>query len=154
MIEHAAIKTKDGKVWVAPRPGRHDACFKVIAVGINCDRPMRDESPAEKKRWIDYLGNHEQGFVTDKGDFLGREAAFEHAKACGQRFVLYPGCLVRHGVLGDGRVLHLQKSTHFLDGKEWRVHVKFESSKDPNLWIADDELTRLIGPILTSEDLW
>lgn len=149
MIEHAAIKTTDGKVWVAPRPGRHDACYRLIEAGLGIG-----EGVVEYGRWLDYTRDDIQGFVTDKGDFLDRDQAYEHAKACGQRFVLYTGCLVRHGVLGDGRVLHLQKSTHFLDGKEWRVHVKFENSSDPNLWIADDELTRLIGPILTSEDLW
>lgn len=149
MIEHAAIKTTDGKVWVAPRPGRHDACFRVIAVAIDCDRPMRDDSPAEKKRWIDYLGNHEQGFVTDKGDFLDREQAYEHAKACGQRFVVYQGSLVRHAVHGDGRALELEPAQPMR-----RVRVRFEGYPDHDEWVAEDELARLIGPILTSEDMW
>ena len=60
------------------------------------------------------------------------------------------GWIVRcHAVHGDGRVLELEPPQPMR-----RVHVRFEGYPDHNERVTEDELTRLIGPILTSEDLW
>lgn len=49
------------------------------------------------------------------------------------------GARVKHLVLGEGSVLHTEKSRHELLGF-FRVHVKFDQSSDANMWVADDEL--------------
>lgn len=76
MIEAAAIKTADGRVWSVPRPLRHDACFRAISDGLQ----VKDD----QQRWVAYTRGHIQGFVTDAGEFLDREAALDHAVANGQ----------------------------------------------------------------------
>lgn len=62
MIVESAIR-KDGVVY---RGHRHN--------NILCD----------KSRPFGFLKKGEQGFVTDKGEFLSRGAAAEHAFECGQ----------------------------------------------------------------------
>jgi len=67
-VGQAAIMTSDGKVWSVPRPGRHDAVFKLISrAGY--------ESP--------YHEVH--GFITERdGVFLTRAQALRIARASGQ----------------------------------------------------------------------
>jgi hypothetical protein len=156
MIEAAAIKTSDGKVWVVPKPGRHDSCFKAIADGISyrIETPYETETEAERKRWLDYVRDHVQGFVTDRGEFLDRAQSYEHAKAVGQLEIVVKGALVDHAVHGQGRVL---------EAKGEQIHVRFDRRSDlfsheeggKRLWVAKGELERaLLGSVLTSEDLW
>jgi hypothetical protein len=82
MIIAAAIKTADGRVWSVTRPGRHDAVFLLIAEAIAFD--IGSHNPSERDRWNSFLDSHRQGFVTDKGVFLDRAEALQHAMGCGQ----------------------------------------------------------------------
>lgn len=66
-IERAAV-LKDGKVYDVPRPGRHHTALRLVC-----------ESLA-----LDFIGEHEQGFVTSTGRFVGREEAWALANAAGQ----------------------------------------------------------------------
>jgi hypothetical protein len=152
MIEAAATKTSDGKVWAVPRPERHSDVFAVIARAVHYDiNNQLTHTETERQRWLDYVRGHISGFVTDEGVFLDREQAYEHALAHKQ-FGVVPKSVVRHKAHGTGRVLRIERGGHPVLGK-LRVHVLFESGREH--WIADDELERvLIGSILTSEDLW
>jgi hypothetical protein len=76
VIVAAAIKL-DGRVWALPRPARHPDVIRWYCRETGADR----------------IGaGHVQGFVTERGAFLGREAALEHARESGQ--------LMRPAVLG------------------------------------------------------
>ena len=66
-IATAAIRV-DGEVWTLPRPARHDT---VLWAWIWAHR-------------VDDIGMHEQGFVTSRGRFVGRDEAGELALAAGQ----------------------------------------------------------------------
>lgn len=70
-IETAALLV-DGVVWTLPRPARHH-----ILIHAWCDSHYRDGQPAR-------IGEHEQGFVTSTGRFVGREEAASIAFAAGQ----------------------------------------------------------------------
>ncbi len=151
MIEAAATKTSDGKVWAVPRPERHSDVFEVIARAIGYDIHEKDQTEAERERWLAYVRGHVSGFVTDEGVFLDREQAFDHAHEHDQ-FGVVPKSVVVHAVHGRGRVLRIERAGHPVLGR-LRVYVLFENGYEH--WIADDELRRvLIGSILTSEDLW
>ena len=66
-ITRAAMKTPDGKVWAVPRPGRHDAVFRVL-------HENGYESPY-----------HEiQGFLDIWGTFYTRNDAEELARVSKQ----------------------------------------------------------------------
>lgn len=65
-IEASAILHK-GKLWIAPRPGRHHDCMKqMFAAGIE---EIRGET---------------QGFVTSAGRFVCRHDAMDMAREAGQ----------------------------------------------------------------------
>lgn len=155
MIEAAAIKTSDGKVWSVPRPGRHDACFVKIAAAVGYDvEHQKTTTEEEHERWIAYMRDHVQGFTTDQGVFLDRAQSYEHAKECGQLAVSVAGVLVSHAGHGLGRVIEA-------DGD--RVHVRFARHSElsrsaaggTRLWLPRNELqTAILGSALTSEDVW
>ena len=66
MIVAAAIK-QDGRVWFVDRPGRHDGVIRLMMTsGVR--------TPIDGVR----------GFMTDRGAFLTRPEALEHARACKQ----------------------------------------------------------------------
>ena len=70
MIIASAIRTKDGVMFVGKR---HGNCF------LNADSILRSVNilaPEAKEM----LKNCEQGFLTDTGNFLSRELAYEHAQ--------------------------------------------------------------------------
>ena len=67
MITHVAIK-QDGKIWSLPNPKRH---HHIIALMIS-------------DRVNPYDSIQVQGFLTDTGEFLTREAAAKHAYDCDQ----------------------------------------------------------------------
>ncbi len=67
IVATAAIRV-DGEVWTLPRPARHDT---VLWAWIRAHR-------------VDDIGMHEQGFVTSRGRFVGRDEAGELALAAGQ----------------------------------------------------------------------
>ena len=69
MINQAAIKW-EGRVYTVSRPGRHDAVFILMA----------QENP---DRTVPFVGN-EQGFITECGSFVNREAAAVIALRCEQ----------------------------------------------------------------------
>jgi len=88
MIVAAAIKTRDGKVWSVPKPKRHPHVYDVIWEGIglpdtNC--VLFDD--LHRLQFQDYTRERVEGFLTDTGEFLDREAALAHVRACGQPFV-------------------------------------------------------------------
>lgn len=67
MITHVAIK-KDGKVYSLPKPNRHHNVIQHMARVLKMPTPITGE----------------QGFVDDKGRFLGREDGRAHALKIGQ----------------------------------------------------------------------
>ena len=74
MIICAAVKTNfvnhlGKEVTVMVTGYRHGNCFDTM---VKCGAPM------PKDRW-----DEEQGFMTDKGDFLNRKDALKHALECG-----------------------------------------------------------------------
>lgn len=69
MIKAAAIKW-NGKVYSVPKPGRHDGVFAL----------MRKENPDHKGPWM----TDEQGFITDKNEFVDRIKGAAIAIECGQ----------------------------------------------------------------------
>ena len=74
MIIASAIRTKDGMMFVGKR---HGNCF------LNADSILRSVNilaPEAKEK----LKDCEQGFLTDKGEFLTREEAYKHAQEVGQ----------------------------------------------------------------------
>lgn len=71
MVKAAAILV-DGEVWTLPRPVRH--CH-LIEVWSNSH--WQNGKPGR-------IGEHIQGFVDDKGNFIDRQTAAEIAFACGQ----------------------------------------------------------------------
>jgi len=79
LIETAAVRVHQGLtygplilpalVFDVPRPLRHDAAIRAACSALR----------------IDHMGeNHDQGFVTSRGRFVGREEAGEIALASGQ----------------------------------------------------------------------
>lgn len=75
MIICAAVKTTfvnhlGEEVTVMVTGRRHGNCFATM---------VKFGAPMPKDRW-----DEEQGFMTDKGDFLNRKDAFKHALYCGQ----------------------------------------------------------------------
>ena len=70
MIVAAAIKTQDGKLFVGKR---HNNC---ITNAIDILRSVGILSLEAKEM----LKGCEQGFLTDAGNFLSRESAYEHAQ--------------------------------------------------------------------------
>jgi len=78
MIVAAAIR-KDGITYSMPKPARHHTIIHAAPrLGSIFRRLIR-------KSW---LRDGEQGFLTDKGDFLKRVPAGIHAERCGQ---VHPG---------------------------------------------------------------
>lgn len=77
MIVSAAIRMPNGRVWSVPRPGRHPDIIRQYA------RETGERLPS----------GHVQGFLTDGGAFLDREAALGHARAMRQ--------LMRPALLGS-----------------------------------------------------
>ena len=69
MITHVAILDRNNKVWALPSPNRH---HHVISL-------MHKEGNAKY-----LLGQHTQGFVNDKGEFLNRTDAWYEASRCNQ----------------------------------------------------------------------
>lgn len=67
-IERAAIRTADGTVYSVRRPLRHHHVIHVMG----------------RARWLEHEATLEQGFVTDRGRFVGREEALAIATAAGQ----------------------------------------------------------------------
>ena len=74
MIVASAIRLSNGSVYVGKR---HNDCFK-NAIDINVLKGYSLE-----EAWKLHL-NCEQGFITDKLEFLNREEAFIHAGKNGQ----------------------------------------------------------------------
>ena len=70
MIIASAIRTKDGMMFVGKR---HSNCF---SNAIDILRSVDILAPEAKEM----LKNCEQGFLTDTGNFLSRELAYEHAQ--------------------------------------------------------------------------
>jgi len=69
MIKCAAI-IKDGKVYEGRR---HCDCIMIYG-----------EAMMAEKKTPDIVRSEDQGFVTDTGEFVDREKAYEIAIACGQ----------------------------------------------------------------------
>ena len=70
MIIASAIRTKDGVMFVGKR---HSNCF---SNAIDILRSVDVLTPEAKEM----LKDCEQGFLTDTGNFLSRESAYEHAQ--------------------------------------------------------------------------
>jgi len=87
MIIAAAIKTKDGKIWSAPKPRRHNHVFDVIWDGIGLSDTNGPFDELHRMRFKGYTAGNVSGFLTDTGEFLDRDASLEHIRACGQPFV-------------------------------------------------------------------
>ncbi len=78
MIVAAAVKL-DGVVYSVPKPGRHNHVYEKM----HKEHPEFWEGEHPGNRWTD-------GFLTDTGEFLGRDQSWEHMKACNQPFVRTP----------------------------------------------------------------
>ena len=70
MIIASAIRTKDGVMFDGKR---HNNCF---SNAIDILRSVDVLAPEAKEM----LKDCEQGFLTDTGNFLSRESAYEHAQ--------------------------------------------------------------------------
>jgi hypothetical protein len=70
MIMQAAI-LREGVIWTLPRPARH---HHIIAA-------MND---VDGNKGVMLKAHGEQGFISDNGTFLDREAAAIHAQVAGQ----------------------------------------------------------------------
>lgn len=68
MILGVAIK-RDGKVYKLEKPARHCDIIKHVVRNLGLEKPIRVK---------------EQGFYSDKKDFLNRVDARQHAIACDQ----------------------------------------------------------------------
>jgi len=133
VIVAAAVKTKDGRLWVAPRPGRHDDVYELINafLGTSTDEINgAAESDPVLLRWRAFLEDREEGFTTESLEFLDRIRAMEHAKACKQTFACW-GCHHDEHESGECRNFSIQ-------------HDRCQCSGRP--------IER--GSGLTSEDLW
>ena len=75
MIVASAIRTKDGKVWVA---ARHPHVFAVIAAQACNFNYGYSRTPLQDAAWREYTRDWVQGFVTAGGDFLDREQSMAH----------------------------------------------------------------------------
>ena len=65
MITHVAIKDKNDKIWSLPKPNRHHNIIHLIHL-----------ETGDRKKAIEILSQHIQGFINDKGNFLTREEAW------------------------------------------------------------------------------
>lgn len=68
MIIAAAIKDKNGKIWIGKR---------------HCLIIQRKTADTKELPW-GYFKGCDQGFIDDQGKYLSREEAAMHAKTCGQ----------------------------------------------------------------------
>jgi len=131
VIAAAAVRTADGAVWSAPRPGRHDHVLDAIAASVGYTINS-DDDPEAERRWWALMRPHAMGFVTDEGVFLERIPAMKHAVTCGQTFICH-GC---------------------------RPHKEHEAGKCQGFAVQHDRcqceagLQFERGPGLASEDLW
>lgn len=72
MIVAAAVRINHATISMAA-PARHHDILRQIA-GLY--------APEDRPHWTYEV--EVQGFITDKGEFLGRRAAFQHTIDCGQ----------------------------------------------------------------------
>jgi hypothetical protein len=72
MITHVAIRDGEKTIWSLPQPNRHHHLIHAMHV-----------KHGKQKAW-QLLGEHEQGFLNDKGEFLDRQSAWYEAARCGQ----------------------------------------------------------------------
>ena len=87
MIVAVALRMKSGALWTAARPARHDALYDMLADFLGTSiREINAAADADPLLacWKALTDGHDQGFVTEKLEFLGRVEAMEHAIACGQ----------------------------------------------------------------------
>lgn len=77
----AAIRMPDGEVI---RGHRHDACYTVVR-----NRPVHSADPAVIEASRMEIVKAEQGFVTSRNRFVGREEAMEIQKRAGCKSALY-----------------------------------------------------------------
>lgn len=75
MISAAAI-LRDGVIWTLPRPARH---HNILWAMYDVDN---NSAPDKRPKIIPATG--EQGFVTEKGQFLKRDEAYRVAIKAGQ----------------------------------------------------------------------
>jgi hypothetical protein len=74
MIVGVAIRNKEIMISL-PKPARHSDCFK------HCQKIGIHRKVAHK------MNGENQGFITDKGRYLTRWQAYDHAKRCGQKLI-------------------------------------------------------------------
>jgi hypothetical protein len=74
-IVAAAIRTDDGVVHSVPAPGRHHHVIAQIGLA-------KSEGGVLVAQQL--VSGDRQGFITDSGEFVGRKAALEIARAAGQ----------------------------------------------------------------------
>ncbi len=89
MIVAAAVRVRDGSIFSVPKPGRHSDVFLEIARRINYDITDKLPPEPERLRWREFMHGHVSGFVTDTGEFLDRDQAWEHVVACKQPLTPY-----------------------------------------------------------------
>jgi hypothetical protein len=68
-------------ILFVPAPGRHH----------NVLHSLHDNFKAPRERAHESYAGEVQGFLTDKGEFLDRRAAFQHVKECGQPMIRQMG---------------------------------------------------------------
>jgi len=102
VIVAPAIKTGDGKVWSSPAPSNHGVVCQVIADAIDYVINSKAD-PAAEARWSGLMRRHEMGFLTDKGEFLGRREAWLHAVAAGQRMKYWPPERIQEGLSPESK---------------------------------------------------
>jgi len=85
MIVAAAIKFGE-LVCFMPQPARH--------VDINLSFVLNYE---KGQRTSKSYYTEVKGFLTDKGEFLNRREAFDHARECKQNLLRSPGSRYQHG---------------------------------------------------------
>lgn len=72
MIVAAAVKINNAVISMAAPARHHDILRAIVSL----------YEPGSRPSWT--YAEEEQGFVTNKGEFLGRREAFNHARNCGQ----------------------------------------------------------------------
>lgn len=91
MIVAAAIKFGD-LVCHVPKPGRHHNVLRAVKIfGPGSDASFESEV---------------QGFLTDRGEFLGRRDAYKHALECGQGTPRRAAAIALGQVVYDGMDLY------------------------------------------------
>jgi hypothetical protein len=106
MITGSAIRTSDGRVWSLPKPARHRQVFEAIWFGIglsdiNCK--LFDEY--DRRTFSNYIRDNVSGFMTDTGEFLDRDAALAHVRACGQEFKADRVCSTTKRILAIDEII-------------------------------------------------